>query len=305
MVATLGEVEGEVNFRAQPHTESEALAQISVVDEMAAPDEVVLQSLDIDEETVPAPVPVDTAAVIAESHPIVVEPTTTTTYDTETLGTEESRVPLSSNNLGPISTTKTAEITGPGAEVDLASPATELGRNAMALLADEEGYELDGFVPPPPPPPPLAMVSQEHSIPPALRSQLDEEEPEEDTWEEEVPPVRSSIPPPPPPPLPTRIEHERSETHTPVPPVATRPPVPAGLASAVPTSPPSRAVPVPVRSESPVSPPSRQGSIPERPARRSMPPPPPPPPPVGRNEGDEEEEVEQEEGGTVGEGAHH
>jgi hypothetical protein len=297
VVATPGEVEGEIELRAQPHAENEASAHIPAVDEATVPGEDAKRGSGIDEEIVPAPVPVDTTVVIKPPSTIV-EPTLTTSYNAEVPDTDQTCAPLSPENLAPISTIKTAEMADPGAEVDLASPATALGQNAMALLADEEDYtgETDRFVPPPPP---------QALMPTALRSQLDEEEePEEDTWDEEVPPVRSSIPPPPRPSLLTRIEHERSETHTPVPPVATRPPVPAGLASAVPTSPPSRPVPVPVRSESPVSPPSRQGSIPERPARRSIPPP-PPPPPVERDEEDEKEEVEQEEGGAVGEGAHH
>ena len=268
VVTTPGEVEGEVELEAQPHVEEGiASPHVSTVDEVTVPGENAL--------------------------PTEIEPVSNTA---DALGADESRGPLSPADLAPIATAGGAD---PVAEAGAPSPTTALGQNAISLVADDDADETEGSSPATYP------VVPEGHIPPALRSQLDEEEePEEDTWDEEVPPV-PSIPPPPPPPLPARIEleNQRSETHTPTPLLATRPPVPAALASAAPTSPPLRPVPIPNRSESPAPAPSRQGSVSERPARRSLPPPPRPPAPVKRSEG-ENEEVEEDES-AVGEGAHH
>lgn len=292
VLATPGEVEGEVELDVQPQAESEAAAHVA--DEATTVDEDTGRTSDINEGIALVPVPVESKAAIAGPPSTVVEPAPSASYDPDTPDADES-----GTYLAPTSSAKTAESVDPDAEGGFTSPTTALGRNVMSLPEDEDDDNEDSARPPPP------VVLQGH-IPSVLRSQLnDEEEPEEDTWDAEVPPVRSSIPPPPPPSLPPRIEHERSETHTPVPPVATRPPVPAALASASPASPPLRPVPVPARSESPVPPPSRQGSISERPARRSMPPPPPPPRPILRSEEDEKEEVEQDDESAVGEGAHH
>jgi len=267
IVATPGEVEGEVELEAQPHVEEGIASHVSTVDEVTVPGE--------------------------NAPPTETEPVSNTA---DALDADESGVPLSPADLAPIAT---AEGVDPVAEAGAPSPTTALGQNAMSLVADDDADETEGSSPATYP------VVPEGHIPPALRSQLDEEEEqEEDTWDEEVPPV-PSIPPPPPPPLPARIEleNQRSETHTPTLPIATRPPVPAALASAAPTSPPLRPVPVPNRSDSPAPAPSRQGSVSERPARRSLPPPPRPPAPVKRSEG-ENEEVEEDES-AVGEGAHH